>query len=103
MSYANESPEEREARWHRLRTMSDAEIEANIASDPDSQVPIEALHQGYWLDPDVKHLVRPDGSARVAVDLDASTARWLETHPIDYQAFLSGVLKAYVASQRKGC
>lgn len=47
------------------------------------------------------HLRRPDGSTVVPVELDAKTARWLEEHHVNYQLFLSNVLKAYVESQHK--
>lgn len=88
-----ETTQERKARLARLHAMTDEENEANIASDPDAQAPrdMDFLRRGQW--------VHPDGSKVVSVNIDARTARFFSEHHMDYQVFLSGVLKAFVASQ----
>ncbi len=89
-----ETEAEVKARWQRFKAMSDQEIEAAIALDPDSQVPndSEFLAKGTWV---------KNGEIILPITVDIKTINYLNEHNIDCQAFLSGVLKAYVESQQK--
>jgi hypothetical protein len=86
---------EREARWQRVLAMGDKEIKLAIAADPDTQVPTDPafLARGRWAEVEKGEVILP-------LTLDAKTVRWLSEHHVDYQTFLSSVLKAYVASQQ---
>ena len=89
-----ETEAEVKARWQRFKAMSDEEIGAAIASDPDSQVPNdpEFLAKGTWV---------KNGEMILPITVDIKTINYLNDHHIDCQAFLTGFLKAYVESQQK--
>lgn len=95
--YFTETEEENKARWQRVVAMTDAQINAAIAEDEDAQTPEHGA--GVWL----IDWAKASGGNNIILPLsvDVETAAFINEHHIDYQAFLSGVLKAFVESQQK--
>lgn len=80
--------------WKKFDAITDNDIAEAIADDPDWQG-IDLSDKLGW------RVVRPDGSSIVPLLVDAKTINFINEHHVDYQSFLTGVLKAYVESQRK--
>ena len=89
-SYHNETPEQREARWKRVESMSNEEIAAAAAKDPDWAGIDLASMQGW-------RVVRPNGKVVVPVEIDEKTVRFFDEHHLSF----AGVLKAFAAAQEK--
>ncbi len=89
-----ETEAEVKERWKRFKAMTDGEIEAAIASDPDAQVPNdpEFLARGIFV---------KAGEMVVPITVDMKTINYMAEHHLDYRGFLAGVLRAYVESQQK--
>jgi len=83
-----------EADWVQFDALTEADIDLATVNDLDWQGVDLQSHKGW-------HVVRPDGSSNVPLLLNANTTHLLQLHQLDYQTFLSGVLKAYVDSQQK--
>lgn len=79
--------------WAKFDAMTEEELEQAIAADPDwADIPRD------WY----KHAkaVYPDGGKALSVKVDADVARFIESSNLDYQTFLSGVMKSFVESQQ---
>jgi len=76
-----------------LRALTDKEIKRAIVQDPDADTPRD---KAVWKRGKIMDSM---GNVVVSVNIDARTARFFSEHHMDYQVFLSGVLKAFVASQ----
>jgi hypothetical protein len=87
-NYQSETEEQRTARWQKLEALTDEEIEAAIADDPDWQG-VEVGDAKDW------RLVKPNGKTVVPVELDELTMRFFQEHDLSF----SGVLNAFAASQ----
>ena len=79
--------------WARVRAMSDAEIEAATASDPD------------WrdIDPDwvgKAEPIPPVRKRRLTLALDEDVIDWFRTQDRRYQARMNAILRAYMARHR---
>lgn len=81
--------------WKKFDAMSEEDIEAAIASDPDSQVPDskEFFASGRWVE-------YSEGSVVLPIIIDIKTANFINEHHLDYQGFIAGVLKTYVENQK---
>ena len=75
-------------RWKKLNNMSDAEIDAAIADDPDAQVPNseDFLAKGTFV---------KSGEMVVPIVLDIKTINYLTEQHIDYKALATSFLKDY--------
>lgn len=84
-----------EEEWKKFASMTEDEIEAAIASDPDSQAPVseEFFSSGRFVYTNDNQIILP-------IKIDAQVASFINTHHLDYQNFVAGVLKAYVESQK---
>lgn len=88
-----ETEEQRKSRWARFDALTDEQIDAAIAADPDAQVRSDAVFS-------TRGIVIRNNEVILPLTLDIDMARWLSEHHIDYQTFLNSVLKAYVESQQ---
>jgi uncharacterized protein (DUF4415 family) len=82
--------------WDRLRSMSEAEIEANADSDPDNPA---------WTEAELKaaELVLPSDEPKVPVSirLDAEVLDYFKRGSRGNQSRINAVLRGYVRSQRQ--
>ncbi|MCX7377542.1 MAG: BrnA antitoxin family protein [Alphaproteobacteria bacterium] len=80
--------------WHRLDTMTEAELEAAIASDPDwKDIPAD------WYKDAV--LVTPAPKQLLSLRLDADLVAWFRAQGPGYQTRMNAVLRAYMAAAAK--
>ena len=79
--------------WQRVRALSEAEIEAAAAADPDWQE----------VDPDWVAKAEPVGSVkrrRLILTLDADVVDWFRARDRHYRARMSAILRAYMERHR---
>lgn len=81
--------------WQRVDALTEEELEAAIASDPDT----EELVPG-WLER-AKLLRPPQPKERVTVRLDADVLKWFRQQGPGYQTRINAVLRSYVEAKRK--
>lgn len=80
--------------WERVDGLSDEEIEAATAGDPDAE-PLPAD----WLD--TAELIVPGGEKeRITIRIDRDVAEYFRRQGAGYQTRINAVLRAYVVSQR---
>lgn len=79
-----------ETDWERVRNMTDEEIEAAIASDPDSDF---SMDQGEW------ELVIPKKQP-VSIRLDEDVLAYFKETGPRYQTRINKVLRSYVKAQK---
>jgi uncharacterized protein (DUF4415 family) len=81
--------------WARLDAMTEEEIEANAASDPDNPP---------WTEEELRNaqLVMPSGSkSRITMHLDDEVLRYFRRGGRGYQTRMNAVLHAYVRSRTR--
>ncbi len=97
--YTQEEIEQRIARgedrtdWARVDALSEDEIEAAIADDPDAEVgPVDLarIHPGI-----------PKATEEVHLNVDAGVLDWFRAQGRDYRARINAVLRAYVEHQQE--
>lgn len=77
--------------WNRVDTMTEAELEAAIASDPDwKDIPAD------WYKDAV--LVTPAPKQLLSLRLDADIIAWFRAQGPGYQTRMNAVLRAYMAA-----
>ena len=79
--------------WERLRTMSEAEIKAGIAEDPDARPGDEEFWKG-------ARVVMPRPKETVTIRLDADLLEWFRREK-GYQTRMNAVLRAYMQAHRQ--
>ena len=79
--------------WAKVDAMSEEEIEAAIASDPD-----EAGIEWDW---DSEKLVMPEPKEHVNLRLDADVLRFFKKQGKGYQTRINAVLRSYMVSQQE--
>lgn len=80
--------------WRRVDALSDAEIVAAIAADPDTFEPEPA-----WFDQAM--VLRPTRpKERITVRLDADMVRWFKAQGGGYQTRINAVLRAYYEAHK---
>jgi len=79
-----------ETDWERVRNMTDEEIEAAIASDPDSDFPLE----GEW------EIIMPARKQAVSIRLDADVLNFFREEGPRYQTRINEVLRTYVKHKK---
>ncbi len=77
--------------WERVRNMTDEEIEAAIAEDPDSDFP---LNEGEW------ELVIPVRKQPVSIRLDEDVLDFFKSSGPRYQTRINEVLRTYMRVQK---
>jgi uncharacterized protein (DUF4415 family) len=80
--------------WALLREMSDEEVDARAADDPDAQ-PADA---DFWQDAKV---TLPPGKTRIFIDLDDDVLAWFKAQGRAYGRRMNEALRAF-AEQRRG-
>jgi uncharacterized protein (DUF4415 family) len=83
--------------WDRLRGLSDAEIEANAADDPDNPPWTEAELAAAELTVPMEAPKEP-----VSIRLDPEVLEYFKRDGRGYQSRISAVLRAYVRSRKLG-
>jgi uncharacterized protein (DUF4415 family) len=79
--------------WHRLDTMTEAELEAAIASDPDwKDIPEDWYKEAVLVTPPKQLL---------SLRLDADIVAWFRAQGPGYQTRMNAVRRAYMAATRK--
>ena len=82
------SKDEPKTNWTRLRTMTDEEVRAGIADDPD----VVATDEAFWED---AKLVMPRPKEAVTMRLDADLLEWFRRER-GYQTRINAILRAYM-------
>lgn len=86
-------PAELRTNWKKFRSMTDDEIGASIAEDPD----IEPTDAEFWRGAKV---VLPRPKKVVTIRLDADLLDWLRNGP-GYQTRINAILRAYMEAQAR--
>ncbi|HEX5727641.1 MAG TPA: BrnA antitoxin family protein [Longimicrobiaceae bacterium] len=82
--------------WERVDALTDAEIEAAVADDPDA-APL--LEESFWAGAE---LVLPAGAKeRITLRLDREVLDYFREMGRGYQTRINAVLRAYVRKQRQ--
>jgi uncharacterized protein (DUF4415 family) len=80
--------------WKRLRAMTEAEIEANAASDPDNPPwTAEMLAKAQRIDP---------RRQAVSIRLDRDVVEFLKSEGPGYQSRINAILRTYVDARKAG-
>jgi len=82
--------------WARVKALSDEDIDAAIAADPDA-API--LDEEWFR---TAELVMPQPKAAISIRLDREVLDWFKDQGPGYQSRMNAVLAAYVKAHRKG-
>ena len=82
--------------WERVRKLSDQEIEAAVASDPDA-APLTPEH--WW--PKHGRLVLPMPKKAVYIRFDRDVVEWFQQQGPLYQTRMNAVLRAYMQAHRR--
>ena len=80
--------------WKRLEEMSDEEVHAGIAADPD----VKPTDEGFWKG---ACLVMPKPKETVTMRLDADLLAWFRTER-GYQTRINAILRSYMAAHTGG-
>jgi uncharacterized protein (DUF4415 family) len=83
--------------WDRIRAMSEEEVEAAAAGDPDAL----PLDQAFWREARVA-LPRPGRKKHTGLRIDEDVLAWFRAHGPGYQTRMNAVLRAYVEAQKRG-
>lgn len=75
--------------WDRIDRMTDAEIEANVAADPDAAPPLDAD----WFR--TATLVMPEPKQAMSIRIDPDVLRWYKDQGPGYQSRMNAVLREY--------
>ena len=88
-------PAEVETDWARVDAMSEEELEAAIAADPDDP----GNDPSYWED---ARPVWPRRKERVTVRLDADMLEWFRKQGRGYQTRINAILRGYYEAHKQG-
>jgi len=81
--------------WARVDALTDEEIDAAIAADPDAAPSLDAE----WFKK--ARIVLPEPKVAVSIRLDREVLDWFKRQGPRYQTRMNAVLRAYVNAQRK--
>ena len=79
--------------WRKVEAMSEAELEASIAADPD-----DVHHPVDWT---TLVVGLPPGKEAVKLRIDADVLAWFRSTSKGYQTRMNNVLRAFVESRRR--
>ncbi|MBM3932693.1 MAG: hypothetical protein FJ319_00020 [SAR202 cluster bacterium] len=79
--------------WERIKRLTDEEIAAAVASDPDA-APID---HAFW--ESGFEVILPDPKRPVSLRLDADVVDWFRRGGRGYQTRINAVLRSYVSAQ----
>ena len=83
--------------WDRVRAMSDEEIEAAAAGDPDAP----PLDEAFWQEARIV-FPRPVRKKHTGLRIDEDVLAWFRAHGSGYQTRMNAVLRAYVEARKRG-
>jgi uncharacterized protein (DUF4415 family) len=83
--------------WNRVRAMTDEEIEAAAASDPDAP----PLDEAFWQEARVV-FPGPIRKKHTGLRIDEDVLAWFRAQGPGYQTRMNAVLRAYVQAQKRG-
>jgi uncharacterized protein (DUF4415 family) len=89
----NTSKTEPATDWKRLRSMTNEEVHAAIAADPD----IEPTDEAFW---EGARVIVPHAKETVTMDLDADLLEWFRGER-GYQTRINAILRAYMNAQNR--
>jgi uncharacterized protein (DUF4415 family) len=92
-STAKRSAKEDRTDWKALRAKTDAQIRADVASDPDTFIPTPEM----WKN---ARVVVPERKKPVLLRLDADVLDWFRRSGRGYQTRINAVLRSYVEARR---
>jgi uncharacterized protein (DUF4415 family) len=84
-----------ETDWERVERMTDEEIEAAIADDPDAA---RIADNGFW---ERAQVVMPPPKEAISIRLDKDLLEWFRSLGRGYQTRINAVLRAYMEARRK--
>ncbi len=87
-------PDEDLTDWALLREMSDEEVDARAAADPDAQ----PTDPDFWKG---ARVTLPPGKTRVFLDLDDDVLAWFKAHGRAYGQRMNEALRAFVEQQQR--
>lgn len=102
MPYTAEELAKRRARgedktdWARVDAMTEADLEAAIAADPESDIPPEAWDA---VTAGLPEVIEP--KKHINIRLDADVWRWFKRQGKGYQTRINAVLRAYMLAERR--
>ena len=79
--------------WERIDSLTDGEIEAAVASDPDA----ELLDEAFWAR---ARVVEPQQKRAISLRVDLDVLEWFRETGKGYQTRMNAVLRAYMEAQR---
>jgi uncharacterized protein (DUF4415 family) len=83
--------------WARVRALTDADIAAAVAADPDA-APLST--EASWLHRGV--LVLPDPKVPISIRIERAVLEWFKAQGPRYQTRMNAVLKSYAAAHGAG-
>ena len=86
-------PKKTQTDWEKVKNMTEAEIDAAAASDPDAQTTDEA----FWKDAQV---VMPQPKRAISLRIDNDVLKWFKSHGRGYQTRMNAVLRAYMQARQ---
>ena len=81
--------------WHRVRALTDEDIDRAIAEDPDA-APVWTEEE--WAR---ARVVFPEGKTPVTLRLDKDILAWFKSQGRGYQTRINAVLRAFVEAQKR--
>ena len=87
-------PKNTQTDWEKVKNMTEAEIDAAAASDPDAQPTDEA----FWKDAQV---VMPQPKRAISLRIDDDVLEWFKSQGRGYQTRINAVLRAYMQAQQR--
>jgi uncharacterized protein (DUF4415 family) len=82
--------------WDRVKALSDEDIDAAIAADPDAAPVLDEE----WFR--TAQLVMPQPKAPISIRVDREVLDWFKSQGPGYQSRMNAVLAAYVKAHSKG-
>ncbi|MDE0300438.1 MAG: BrnA antitoxin family protein [Candidatus Poribacteria bacterium] len=89
----NNLPENTQTDWEQVKNMTEADIDAAAASDPDAQPTDEA----FWKD---ARIVIPQPKRAISMRVDGDVLAWFKSQGRGYQTRINAVLRAYMEAHR---
>ena len=86
-------PENTQTDWEKVNNMTEAEINAAAASDPDAQ-PTDAA---FWKNAEI---VMPQTKRAISMRVDGDVLAWFKSQGKGYQTRINAVLRAYMEAHR---
>lgn len=88
-------PNETATDWDRLRHLSDANIHAAVAADPD----IIPTDEDFWRN---AKIILPERKPTITIRIDSEVLAWLKGQGKGYQSRINAILRAYMKTQNGG-